>query len=65
MFVRELKSDNLSKGYIYVTGIQKVKERSNFQFSEAEEEIFKSMSKDPRICEKIYKSIAPGIYGNE
>lgn len=23
------------------------------------------MSKDPKICEKIYKSIAPGIYGNE
>lgn len=23
------------------------------------------MSKDPKICEKIFKSIAPGIYGNE
>lgn len=64
MFVRDIKSDNLSKGYIYVTGIQKIKERSNFQFTETEEETFKTMSKDPKICEKIYKSIAPGIFGN-
>jgi len=35
MFVRDIKTDNLSKGYIYVTGIQKIKERSNFQFTES------------------------------
>jgi DNA replicative helicase MCM subunit Mcm2 (Cdc46/Mcm family) len=37
MFVYELKSENLSKGYIYVTGIEKIKERSNFHYSEQEE----------------------------
>ena len=30
-----------------------------------EEEEFKKMAKDPKIYEKIHKSIAPGIYGNE
>jgi len=63
--VQELKQESLSKGYLYVTGIEKLKERSNFQYTEQEEEIFKSMSKDPNICEKIYRSIAPGIFGNE
>lgn len=27
--------------------------------------MFKKLSKDPKIYEKIYKSVAPGIYGNE
>lgn len=44
---------------------RKLKERSNFQYSDQEEEIFKTMSKDQRIGEKIFRSIAPGIYGNE
>lgn len=65
MFVYELKTENLSKGYIYVTGIEKIKERSNFHYSEQEEEIFKSMSRDVRIKQKIFQSIAPGIYGND
>lgn len=65
MYVQEMKVDNLSKGYIYVTGIQKQKERSKFIYSDQEEETFKVMSKDPKICEKIYQSIAPGICGNE
>lgn len=65
MMVMDLKVENLSKGYLYVTGIEKIKERSSLQYSDQEEEIFKTMSKDPRICEKIYRSIAPGIYGND
>jgi DNA replication licensing factor MCM5 len=65
MYVQDMKFDNLSKGYMYVTGIEKLKERSSFQYTDQEEEIFKTLSKDPKICEKIYKSIAPGIYGNE
>jgi DNA replication licensing factor MCM5 len=65
MFVYDLKSDNLSKGYLYVTGILKLNERSSFSYTEEEEEEFKNMAKDPKIKEKIYKSIAPGIFGNE
>jgi DNA replication licensing factor MCM5 len=65
MLVADMKSENLSKGYIYVSGIEKLKERSTHHFTEQEEEEFKLMSKDPRIKEKIYKSIAPGIFGNE
>jgi len=34
MFVFDLKFDNLSKGYIYVTGIEKVKERMSFQYTD-------------------------------
>ena len=37
MFVNDLKFENLSKGYIYVTGIEKLKERANFQYDEHEE----------------------------
>ena len=37
MYVQELKVDNLSKGYIYVTGIQKQKERSKFIYSDQDE----------------------------
>lgn len=50
MMVLDLKTESLSRGYLYVTGIEKIKERSNFQYTEHEEEIFKTMSKDPRIC---------------
>lgn len=49
---------------MYVTGIQKMKERAEVTFTEAEEEEFISMSKDPELLSKIYSSIAPGIYGN-
>lgn len=34
MYVQDMKYENLSKGYLYVTGIEKVKERSNFQYSD-------------------------------
>jgi len=37
MYVQEMKNDNLSKGYLYVTGIEKLKERSNFQYSDQDE----------------------------
>jgi len=37
MYVEEMKNDNLSKGYLYVTGIEKLKERSNFQYSDQDE----------------------------
>jgi DNA replicative helicase MCM subunit Mcm2 (Cdc46/Mcm family) len=65
MFVHDIKTENLSKGYMYVTGIEKVKERTSFQYTDQEEEVYKNMSRDPKIREKIYRSIAPGIYGNE
>lgn len=64
MLVADLKTDQLNKGYLYVTGIQKMKERAEVSYTEKEEEIFKQMSKDPKIYEKIYSSIAPGIFGN-
>jgi DNA replication licensing factor MCM5 len=50
---------------MYVTGIQKLKDRAEVNYTEAEEEQFKLMSKDPELMTKIYKSIAPGIYGND
>ena len=66
MLVNETKGDQqLSRGYLYVTGIQKIKERSDITYSQQEEEQFKALSKDPNLFEKIYRSIAPGIYGNE
>lgn len=64
MLVNDLKTDQLNKGYLYVTGVQKIKERAEITYTEQEEEMFKTMSKDPKIFEKIYTSIAPGIYGN-
>ena len=48
-----------------MTGVEKLKERTHIQYTTHEEEIFKKMSKDPELYEKIYKSIAPGIYGSE
>jgi DNA replication licensing factor MCM5 len=65
MMVHDIKGDNLSKGYIYVTDIRKLKERTSFHYSEHEEEVFKDLAKDPKIRDKIYQSIAPGIFGNE
>lgn len=65
MMVNDLRSDNLSKGVFYVVGIQKLKDRTHIKYTTHEEEAFKKMSKDPNLYEKIYKSIAPGIYGNE
>jgi DNA replication licensing factor MCM5 len=65
MLVNDSKGDQLSKGYIYVTGIEKTKERADVSYTEAEEEIFRNMSKDPELLSKIYSSIAPGIYGND
>ncbi len=64
MLVSDMKFDQLSKGYLYVTGIVKTKERTELNYNEQEEEVFKQMSRDPKIFEKIYNSIAPGIYGN-
>lgn len=65
MMVNDLKSDHLSKGLFYVVGIQKLKDRTHIKYTTHEEESFKKLSKDPHLYEKIYKSIAPGIYGNE
>lgn len=65
MFVHDMKTDNLSKGYVLATGIEKLKARTNLQYSDYEEETFKAMGKDPKIREKIFHSIAPGIFGNE
>ena len=36
MLVNEAKTDQLSKGYLYVTGIQKLKERAEVTYTEAE-----------------------------
>jgi DNA replication licensing factor MCM5 len=33
MLVADMKSENLSKGYIYVTGIEKLKERTTQHFT--------------------------------
>lgn len=63
--VNDLKTENLFKGIMYITGIEKLKERINIQHTTQEEEIFKKLSKQPLLYDKIYKSIAPGIYGNE
>ena len=37
MLVNEAKTDQLSKGYLYVTGIKKEKERAEITYTEAEE----------------------------
>lgn len=63
--VQDIKSQSLGYSYIYVTGIQKVKERLSVQYTQQEEEAFKKMAKDPKLYEKLFKSIAPGIYGSE
>jgi DNA replicative helicase MCM subunit Mcm2 (Cdc46/Mcm family) len=34
MLVNDLKTDQLNKGYLYVTGIQKVKERAEINYTE-------------------------------
>ena len=66
MMVQDMQSQQeLGFGYIYVTGIEKVKERISVHYSQQEEEQFKKLSKDGRIYEKIFKSIAPGIFGSE
>ena len=41
MLVNDLKTEQLSRGYMYVTGIQKTKERAELSYTEQEEEIFK------------------------
>ncbi len=33
MLVNDLKTDQLNKGYMYVTGIQKIKERSEISYT--------------------------------
>lgn len=65
MMVQDIKAQSLGYSYIYVTGIQKIKERLSVQYTQQEEESFKKMAKDPKIYEKLFKSIAPGIYGSE
>jgi len=65
MMVQDMQQQELGYGYIYVTGIQKIKERLSVQYTQQEEELFKKLSKDNRIYDKIFKSIAPGIYGSE
>jgi hypothetical protein len=37
MLVNDVKGEMLAKGYLYVTGIQKIKERSDISYSEQEE----------------------------
>ena len=63
--VNDLRSENLSKGIFYVTGIEKTKDRSFISYTTQEEEAFKKLSKDTNLYEKIYRSIAPGIYGSD
>lgn len=65
MFVSELKTENLSKGYIYITDISKMQERTSFHYTEADVENFKKLARDPNCRNIIYDCIAPGIYGNE
>lgn len=65
MLMQEMKTESLSKGYIYASDVFKLRERASFNYSEHEEELFKSMARDPDIRQKIYESIAPGIFGNE
>ena len=43
--VNDLKTENLFKGIMYITGIEKLKERINIQHTTQEEEIFKKLSK--------------------
>lgn len=64
MIIGDSKGEAVSKGSIYVTGIEKLRERTSFQYTQQQEETFKKMAKDPKLYEKIQKSIAPGIYGN-
>jgi len=49
MMVNDLKSDNLSKGVFFVTGIQKLKDRTHVKYSTEEEEQFKKLSRDPKL----------------
>ena len=55
----------LSKSYeaLFSKKSTQIKER-NIDVKSLQEEDFKKLSKDPNLYEKIYKSIAPGIYGN-
>ena len=50
---------------MYATGFQKINERNEINYTAADEEQFKSISRDPDLLKKIYSSIAPGIYGND
>lgn len=65
MMVQDIKDKQLGYGYLYVTGIEKIKERVSIQYTQQEEENFKKMARDNKLNEKIFKSIAPGIYGSE
>lgn len=65
MMVNDMRTDNLSRGVFYITGIQKTKDRAFVQYTTQDEEDFKKLSDDPKLYEKIHRSIAPGIYGNE
>ncbi|HJJ56258.1 MAG TPA: minichromosome maintenance protein MCM [Methanocorpusculum sp.] len=52
--------------YIECNSIEiSVKEFEEVNIDEDDEKIIKQMSKDPKIGDKIIKSIAPTIYGNE
>lgn len=65
MMVQDTRDRQLGSSYIYVVGIEKIKERMSVNYTQQEEEHFKKMSKDATIENKIFKSIAPGIYGSE
>lgn len=37
MLINDAKNEHLSRGYMYVTGVQKIKERAQINYTEAEE----------------------------
>jgi DNA replication licensing factor MCM5 len=61
-------SDYNNKPYIKVIGIQPENIKSGktiYNFTPEDEQTYLNMSKDPKIYDKISKSIASSIYGNE
>lgn len=50
---------------IYIESKEKRRQTKNQVFSEEKEAMFQEMAKDSNLYERIFKSIAPSIYGNE
>jgi DNA replicative helicase MCM subunit Mcm2 (Cdc46/Mcm family) len=47
MIINDSKYEHsICRGSMYVTGIEKLRERTTFQYTQSEEEIFKKMAKD-------------------
>lgn len=56
--------DEKSFTFLKVLGVENTKSKIKVSFTEEEEAIFKTLSRDD-IYEKLAQSIAPGIYGHE